>query len=43
MGSADSLIHSSRWKAAIGCSEVAIKYFSSNDLSSDFSLPFPVT
>ena len=36
-------IHSSRWYAAIGCSDVAIKYFSSIDLSSAFSLPFPIT
>ncbi len=36
-------IHSSLWNAAIGCSEVAIKYFSSIDLSSLFSLPLPIT
>ena len=31
------------WNAAIGCSDVAIKYFSSTLLSSLFSLPLPTT
>ncbi len=31
------------WNAAMGCSDVAIKYFSSTVLSSLFSLPFPTT
>ena len=31
------------WKAAIGCSDVAIRYFSSTVESSDFSDPFPTT
>ena len=43
IGKSAVAIHSSRWKAAIGCSEVAMRYFSSTDLSSDFSLPFPRT
>ena len=34
---------SSRWNAAIGCSLVAIRYFSSMSASSAFSLDFPTT
>ena len=43
IGKLSGFNHSSLWNAAIGCSEVAIKYFSSTDLSSSRSLPFPVT
>lgn len=34
-----SSIHSSRWNAAIGCSDVAIRYFSSIVVSVSSSLP----
>ena len=43
IGRSWTAIHSSRWYAAIGCSEVAIKYFSSTPCSSLFSLRRPTT
>lgn len=42
-GKSSGRSHSSRCRAAIGCSEVAIRYFSSMELSSARSLPFPIT
>jgi len=42
-GRSSGLSHSSRCRAAMGCSEVAIRYFSSTELSSAFSLPLPIT
>ena len=43
IGKSSGRSHSSRWRAAMGCSEVAIRYFSSKELSSDLSLPLPIT
>lgn len=43
MGRSSGFSHSSRCSAAMGCSEVAIRYFSSMELSSAFSLPLPMT
>lgn len=42
-GRSSGLSHSSLRKAAMGCSEVAMRYFSSMALSSDFSLLLPMT
>lgn len=42
-GSSSGRSHSSRCSAAMGCSDVAIRYFSSMELSSALSLPLPIT
>lgn len=42
-GSSFGSIHSPLWNAAMGCSLVAIRYFSSIEVSSSRSLPLPTT
>lgn len=43
IGSFSGSNQSPRWRAAKGCSLVAIRYFSSRELSSAFSLDLPMT
>ena len=43
LGRSSVAIHSFLWKAAMGCSAVAMRYFSSVVASSAFSLPLPTT
>lgn len=43
IGKSSGFSHSSLCRAAIGCSEVAMRYFSSMVVSSLFSLPLPRT